>query len=158
VEEEDPTPPIAPQMPTARLRAGPSSNVVVRIESEAGAMIAPPRPCAARAAISSVCVSANPPASEASANSTRPEMNTRRRPSRSAARPPSSRKPANVTVYALTTHCRSCSEKRSELRMAGSATFTTDTSRTTMNWARQASTRMARRWEWPVFSGVWGVL
>ena len=93
-----PAPPIAPQMPTARLRAGPSANVVVRIDSEAGATIAPPRPCAARAAISRTLLSASPPASEASANSVSPKTNTRRRPSRSAARPPSSRKPANVTV------------------------------------------------------------
>ena len=31
-----PAPPIAPQIPTARFRAGPSSNVVVRIDSESG--------------------------------------------------------------------------------------------------------------------------
>ena len=41
---------------------------------------------------------ANPPASEASANSTSPPMNTRRRPSRSAIRPPSSRKPPNTST------------------------------------------------------------
>jgi hypothetical protein len=39
-----PAPPIAPQMPTARLRSFGSVNVVVRIESEAGAITAPPRP------------------------------------------------------------------------------------------------------------------
>ena len=68
-----PAPPIAPQMPTARLRAAPSAKVVVRIDSEAGAITAPPRPWTARAAISTPWLSANPPASEASANSTRPD-------------------------------------------------------------------------------------
>src|SRR5437588_573244 len=52
------------------------------------------------------CDSARPPASEASANSNRPKTNTRRRPSRSAARPPRSRNPANVTVYAVAAHWR----------------------------------------------------
>ena len=93
-----PAPPIAPQMPTARLRAAPSVKVVVRIDSDAGAITAPPRPWTARATMSTVRLSANPPARLESANSTRPATNTRRRPRRSAARPPSSRKPAKVTV------------------------------------------------------------
>ena len=93
-----PAPPIAPQMPTARLRAAPSAKVVVRIDREAGAITAPPSPWIARAAISTPCESASPPTSDAAENSTSPLTNTRRRPSRSAARPPSSRKPANVTV------------------------------------------------------------
>ena len=93
-----PAPPIAPQMPRARLRAGPSANAVVRIVSDAGAITAPPRPWTARAPISTACELASPPISDATANRTSPETNTIRRPSRSAARPPSSRKPANVTV------------------------------------------------------------
>jgi len=93
-----PAPPIAPQMPTARLRAAGSVKVVVRIDSDAGAMTAPPRPWTARAAISTPWLSARPPASEATLNSASPATNTRRRPSRSAARPPRSRKPAKVTV------------------------------------------------------------
>ena len=44
-----PEPPIAPQMPSALLRSGPSSKVVMMIESAAGEMIAAPRPCTARA-------------------------------------------------------------------------------------------------------------
>jgi hypothetical protein len=93
-----PLPATAPHTPSALLRSAPSLNVVVTIESAAGDRIAAPRPCTARAAISCPSVSANPPASEASANSTRPDMNTRRRPSRSAMRPPSSRKPPNVST------------------------------------------------------------
>jgi hypothetical protein len=64
----------------------------------AGEMIAPPKPCTVRAAISSPRELATAQASEASTNSAMPAMNTRRRPSRSEARPPSSRKPANVSV------------------------------------------------------------
>jgi hypothetical protein len=55
-------------MPSALLRSAPSWNVVVRIESAAGAMIAAPRPCAARAAISAVSLDASPQRSEASVN------------------------------------------------------------------------------------------
>jgi hypothetical protein len=53
-----------------------------------------------------------------------PNANIRRLPRRSAARPPSSRKPPNVTAYALTTHCSVCPEKPSPLPIRGSATYT----------------------------------
>ena len=91
-----PEPATAPQTPSALLRSAPSRKVVVTIESAAGEMIAAPRPWAARAAISCPSVEAKPAASEATATSIRPAMNTRRRPSRSAVRPPSSRKPPKV--------------------------------------------------------------
>ncbi len=68
------------------------------MESEAGAMIAPPRPCSARAPTSMPWLAARPPMSEAKPKSVSPEMNTRRCPRRSAARPPSMRKPAKVMV------------------------------------------------------------
>ncbi len=93
-----PIAPIAPHSPSARLRSEPSGNVVVRIESVAGATTAPPSPCAALAATSVSSLCASPPASDASANSASPPAKTSRRPSRSAARPPSSRKPAKVSV------------------------------------------------------------
>ena len=44
-----PKPPTAPQTPSAMLRSRPSVNVVERIESAAGEMMAAPRPCTARA-------------------------------------------------------------------------------------------------------------
>ena len=50
---------------------------------------------------------------------TTPTRKTRRRPSRSAARPPSSRKPPNVIAYAVTTHCRFSREKSSDLADRG---------------------------------------
>ena len=57
-----PEPATAPQAPSALLRSAPSRKVVVTIESAAGEMIAAPRPCAARAAISWPSVAAKPAA------------------------------------------------------------------------------------------------
>ena len=54
-------------------------------------------------------------------------------------RPPSSRKPPKVSVYALTTHDRLSWEKSSALPIEGSATFTIDASSTTTNWAAASS-------------------
>ena len=93
-----PEPATAPQIPSALLRSAPSRKVVATIESAAGERIAAPRPCTARAATSCPEVLARPPASEASAKSTSPNMKTRRRPSRSASRPPSRRKPPKVST------------------------------------------------------------
>ena len=96
--DEAPSAPVAPQTPSARLRSRPSANEEVMIESVAGESTAPPKPCSARAPISSPRESASAQASDESANSAVPTRNTRRRPSRSAARPPSIRNPANVSV------------------------------------------------------------
>ena len=60
-----PEPPIAPQMPSALLRSAPSSKVVVMIESAAGEMIAAPRPCNARAPISTPSDHASPQRNDA---------------------------------------------------------------------------------------------
>ena len=87
------SPPIPPQTPSAVLRSEPSRNVVVRIDSAAGSIIAAPRPCAMRAATSSPDVSANPPISDETPTTTVPATSTCRRPSRSAARPPSNMNP-----------------------------------------------------------------
>ena len=93
-----PAPATAPQIPSALLRSDPSANVVVTIERAAGEMIAAPSPWIDRAAISQPSEVANPPASDAVENTARPMMKRRRRPSRSAMRPPSSRKPPNASV------------------------------------------------------------
>src|SRR5215211_1769661 len=66
-------------------------------------------------------------------------MNRRRRPSRSATRPPSSRKPPNTSTYALTTHDRSSCENSRSFPIEGSATLTIDASSTTTNWAAASS-------------------
>ena len=91
-------PATAPQTPSALFRSAPSRKVVVMIESAAGDRIAPPRPWTARAAISQPSDCAKPPTRDAAANSNSPLMNTLRRPSRSATRPPSSRNPPKVST------------------------------------------------------------
>jgi hypothetical protein len=93
-----PKPPTAPQTPSARFRSRPSLNVVMRIDSADGETIAAPSPWIARAPISDASLHASPARSEPRVNTTRPTRNTRRRPSRSAARPPSSRKPPNTSA------------------------------------------------------------
>src|SRR3954447_5647868 len=130
-----PLPDAAPPTPSAVFRSRPSSKVVVRIERAAGESSAAPSPWRARKAINDPSDHASPSRSEANVKSARPAMNRRRRPSRSAMRPPSRRKPPNRIAYAVITHWRlSCVKLRSVL-MDGSATFTIATSSTTMNWA-----------------------
>jgi hypothetical protein len=77
----------------ALLRAGPSANVVVMIESPAGARNPALTPVAKRARMSIQPSVARPPRPEKRRNTTSQPRNMRRRPSRSAARPPSSTKP-----------------------------------------------------------------
>ena len=127
-----PLPPMAPQMPSALLRSEPSWNVVMMIDSTAGETIAAPTPCITRAAISTPIVLASPHASDAALKIVTPIMNIRRRPSRSAARPPSSSRPPNVIVYAISTHCSVVSDTCSEFLIEGSATVTIVPSRTVM--------------------------
>src|SRR6266566_2778955 len=88
---------------------------------------------------------ARPLTSEAAENRRSPAMNRRCVPNRSAARPPSSRKPPKTSVYALTTHWRPVGEKCRPRSMLGRATFTIVASRITMNWATQTSNRMSQR-------------
>ena len=68
------------------------------IDRVVGETIAPPNPWSARAEMSRVGESATAQASEERTNSAVPASKTRRRPSRSADRAPSIRKPANVIV------------------------------------------------------------
>src|SRR5215469_6806564 len=134
--------------PMARLRGGPSGNVVVTRDRAAGATMAPPTPWIARAVSSQAWVVANPPNSEAAANKRTPAMNTRRRPRMSPARPPSSSRPPKVSAYALTTHSRPEPEKPSACWMWGRATFTIVASRITMSWAVAMTSRARPRWRW----------
>ena len=92
-----PTAPVEPQIPSALLRSAPSGNVVITIDSAVGVITAAATPWITRAASSAVLVLASPAPSEASANRTVPAMNIRRRPSRSAARPPNSNKPPKLS-------------------------------------------------------------
>jgi hypothetical protein len=92
-----PPAPIPPQMPSALLRSTPSGNMFITIESAAGKTIAAPSPCSPRIAIKKPSLVANPAANDATVNTDKPSIRIRRRPSMSAARPPSSRKPPNVS-------------------------------------------------------------
>ena len=91
-----PLPEAAPQIPRATLRSRPSLNVVVRIESAAGASSAAPSPCRPRKAIREPDDQARPLSREKTVNTAMPAMKMRLRPSRSAIRPPSSRTPPNT--------------------------------------------------------------
>ena len=82
-----------PHTPRAVLRSLPSLKLVVRIESAAGSVIAAPRPCARRAPTSTPELPASPPISDETPIRITPEIKILRRPSRSAARPPSSMNP-----------------------------------------------------------------
>ena len=75
-----PPPPIAPQIPSALFRSAPSSNVVMMIESAAGEMIAAPRPCTARDAISTPSDQASPQKKDAIVKTTTPTTKILRRP------------------------------------------------------------------------------
>ena len=68
-----PKPPTAPQTPSAMFRSRPSENVVIRIESAAGEMIAAPRPWIERAPISDASLHARPASSEPIAKTARPD-------------------------------------------------------------------------------------
>ena len=88
-----PDAPIAPQMPSARLRSLFSVKVARTIDSAAGDMNAALRPCSPREITIIVLSCAAPVASDASANAVVPARNTRLRPNRSAARPPRIKNP-----------------------------------------------------------------
>jgi hypothetical protein len=92
-----PAPATALQIPSAQGRRS-GANVVTMIVKVAGDSSAPPMPWTARAAVSQAESCATPPARLATVKSPRPNRNTRRRPNRSAARPPRSRNPANVST------------------------------------------------------------
>src|SRR6476620_3072061 len=140
-----PPPPIAPQIPSALLRSTPSSTVVVMIDSVAGDTRAAPTPCTVRAAIITALKPASPHTSDGAVKTPAPVMKISLRPSRSAQRPPSSRKPPKVIVYAVITHCSPLAEKWSDREIDGSATVTIDTSRTVMKYATQTMVSTSQR-------------
>ena len=85
------------QMPIAlpRSRGG---NVAVMIESVAGFISAPPRPCTTRAPIRKPPFGARPQARLAPVKTARPTMKISRRPRKSASLPPVSMNAANVSA------------------------------------------------------------
>jgi hypothetical protein len=79
-------------------RSRPSTNVVERMDSAAGVITAAPRPWSARAEMSDASDQASPARSDATVKRVIPTRKIRLRPSRSAARPPSSRKPPKTSA------------------------------------------------------------
>src|SRR5262249_41099955 len=131
---------MAEYTPSARLRGVPSGKFVVISDSAVGAITAPPTPWTALAGSAQAWLVANPPAKEAAANSSNPKTNTRRRPSRSPARPPSSSRPPNVTAYALTTHSSPLPEKPRARCTCGKAPLTVVASTPTISCAEAITT------------------
>src|SRR3712207_199076 len=80
-----------------------------------------------------------PQSSEAKLNRAKPPENTRRRPRRSPSEPKVSNAEASISAYASTTHCRLERSASRSRWIWGSATFTTVTSRRSMNVATEAS-------------------
>ena len=117
------------------MRWGPSPKVASTIDSAAGDISAADMPCAPRSTTSSAGSGLIPTRNEQTVNATMPTSSIRRRPNRSAARPPNSRNPPNVSTYAVTTQPIAALPKCSCTLMTGSATLVTVTSRMTMNWA-----------------------
>ncbi len=112
----------------ALLRSGPSRNVVVMIDRAAGAMNAAAMPLTTRVRMSSQPLVTRPPTRLTAAKTTVAQKNIRRRPKRSAARPPRSRKPPYATAYPEMIHW-SCSALRPMSRcISGRATPISETS------------------------------
>src|SRR3990172_1618851 len=83
--------------------------------------------------MSEASLHASPQRSEPTVKTIVPNMKTRRRPRRSAERPPRRRNPPKTSAYALITHCRFSCEKPRSIWIDGSATFTIAMSRMVMN-------------------------
>ena len=103
----------------ALARSAGSGNVLAMIAIATGLSIVPPTACSARAAISQPMPGARPHSSEPSPKAARPTWKTRRRPTRSAVDPASTRKLASTRVYASTVHCRPDTEACRSRRIAG---------------------------------------
>src|ERR671935_3018828 len=143
-----PPAPRPPQIPRALLRSAPSSNMFITIDSAAGSMIAAPMPWTARAPIMNPAPVASAAARDAALNSPSPSIRMRRRPSTSAARPPSSKNPPNVSAYAVTTHWRLVSEKCRSRPIVGSETLTIVRSMTVMKNPTASSANARQRLIW----------
>jgi hypothetical protein len=117
----------------------------ITIERAAGIISAAPRPWAARIAIRSASPPASAQPSEAAVNTPSPSISIRRRPSRSAKRPPSSRNPPKVNAYAVATHCRLVSLKCRSRPIVGSDTLTIVKSTVVMKYATASRAKARQR-------------
>ncbi len=127
-----PAMPLQAPMNAPRRLAG---TAALRIVSVSGMMIAPPKPCTARAAINALADGARAAAAEARVKMPSPTASIRRRPNRSPSAAPVRRKTAKVRVYALTVHSRLSMFAPRSLRITGSAVVTTRLSSVAMKTA-----------------------
>ena len=74
-----------------------------------------------------------------------PVRNITLRPTTSASLPPSSSRLPNASAYAVTTHCRSATEKCSARCAEGSAMFMIVASSTIISWAIAITARISHR-------------
>ena len=130
-----------PKKPIAFARSPGSVKSLMISASATAETTAPPTPCTARATTSAPWDWARPHTDEASVNSVIPPRKSRRWPNRSPSRPPSSRNPPKVIMYALTTHASDACENPRSSRIEGSATFTIVTSSTIIRSPRQRTAR-----------------
>ena len=112
------------QVPTAAALSS-GRKTASSTASEAGVSSAPPTPWSTRAATSTSMEGASAHRQDAAVNQTVPTTNTRRRPKRSPAAPPSRISAASVMVYPVTVHCRPVNEEPRSVPIAGSAMVTT---------------------------------
>ena len=119
--------------------------MTVSSDSAAGASSAPKAPWQARATTSMPKLPAAPPNADAPAKPMRPAMNVAFRPIRSVSLPPRSSRLPKAREYAVTTHCRSMSEKPRTCWAEGSAMFTIVASSTTISWASATTARISQR-------------
>ena len=93
-----PNPATAAHTPMAWARSFASVNTLVRIDSVAGMIAAPPMPMTPRAVMSMSAEPANAAAVEPRPNTTRPTWRAPRRPNRSASMPAVSSRLANTST------------------------------------------------------------
>src|SRR3954451_9859934 len=113
-----------PNTPIAFARSPGSVKRLRMSENATAETTAPPMPCTARAPMSIPCVVESPHATEATVKTVMPIRKRRSAPKRAPSRPPRSRNPPNVSMYALTTHASEVCVKPRSARIDGRATFT----------------------------------
>jgi len=135
---------VVPSSPKARLRSWPRNSCWISAEF-CGVTRPPAAPCSSRATVRKAAFGARPHAALATVNSPSPTMNTVRRPLASPSRPAGTSSSPKVSAYPESTHCTSLSPACRPLRSEGSATFTIDTSSSTMNPATRVTDNAFQR-------------
>src|SRR4051812_40090570 len=125
------TPTTVPNSPNAVPRSRPLNSCWISALI-CGVSRPPARPCTSRATTRNSAPGARPQASEESVNRASPTTNIVRRPRTSPIRPAGTSSRPKVRAYPETTHCSSLWVADRPVRIDGSATFTIETSSSTM--------------------------